>query len=60
MTDRLHQGVQAGDLPPDTDITMLASYFGTVFRGMAVQARDGKSRDHLLGLARIAMRVWPA
>jgi AcrR family transcriptional regulator len=59
LEDRLRRGVQSGDLGPDTDIRELASFFGTVFRGIAVQARDGKSRDHLLGLARVAMRVWP-
>jgi AcrR family transcriptional regulator len=59
MEDRLRRGVQTGDLAPDTDVTELASFFGTVFRGIAVQARDGKSRQHLLDLGRIAMRVWP-
>jgi hypothetical protein len=28
--------------------------------GIAIQARGGKSRDHLLELARVAMRVWPS
>jgi AcrR family transcriptional regulator len=60
LCDRLGRGMKAGDLPPDTDITELASFFGTVFRGLAVQARDGKSRKHLRGLAKVAMRVWPA
>jgi hypothetical protein len=60
LRDRLRRGVEAGDLAPNTDVTELASFFGTVFRGMAVQARDGKSTDHLLGLVRVAMRVWPA
>ncbi len=60
LEDRLRKGVQAGELAPDTDITELASFFSTVVRGIAVQARDGKSRDHLLGLARVAMRVWPS
>jgi hypothetical protein len=48
LEDRLRRGVQAGDLAPDTDVTELASFFGTVFRGIAVQACDGKSTDHLL------------
>jgi hypothetical protein len=34
--------------PLDMDINELASYLANVFRGIAVQARDGKSRQHLL------------
>jgi hypothetical protein len=45
MAERLRQGVKQGQIPPTTDVDLLASYFGTVFRGMAVQARDGKSRE---------------
>jgi AcrR family transcriptional regulator len=59
LKGRLRRGVETGDLASDTDVTELASFFGTVFRGMAVQARDGKSRKHLLRLAKVAMRVWP-
>jgi AcrR family transcriptional regulator len=40
----LATGVEAGDLAPDTDATELAGFFGTLFRGMAVQARDGSPR----------------
>jgi AcrR family transcriptional regulator len=59
LEDRLRRGVETGDLAPDTNVIELASFFGTLVRGMAVQARDGKSRQHLLGLAKIAMRAWP-
>jgi hypothetical protein len=59
LEDRLRRGVEVGELALDTDVSELASYFATVFRGIAVQARDGKSRQHLLDLGRIAMRVWP-
>lgn len=59
LAERLQQGVKVGDLPKDTDVELLAGFFGTLFRGMAVQARDGKSQENLLGLGRIAMRIWP-
>lgn len=59
MTDRLRRGIAAGDLPADTDIEALAAFYGSLLRGMAVQARDGASRDRLLEIARIAMQAWP-
>jgi AcrR family transcriptional regulator len=60
LVKRLKQGIAQGQLPPDTDAKLLASYFGTVFRGMAVQARDGKSRKRLLEIGQMAMRAWPS
>jgi hypothetical protein len=60
IEERLRRGARDGELAPETDVTELASFFATTFRGIAVQARDGKSRDHLLGLARVAMRAWPS
>ena len=59
MTERLQAGVDQGELPADTDPSSLAAFFGTVFRGMAVQARDGASRGKLVEIGRLAMRVWP-
>lgn len=59
LADRLRRGVSEGDLPVDTNVEELASYFGTVFRGMAVQARDGRSRAQLRAIGRLAMRAWP-
>ncbi|WP_242010696.1 TetR/AcrR family transcriptional regulator [Acetobacter musti] len=60
MADRLRKGVEAGDLPAGTDIGALAAFYGSLLRGMAVQARDGASRERLLEIARIGMQAWPA
>ncbi|WP_231854179.1 TetR/AcrR family transcriptional regulator [Gluconacetobacter diazotrophicus] len=59
MADRLRQGVADGDMPADTDAAGLAAFFSSLARGMAVQARDGASRDRLLDIARIGMQAWP-
>jgi len=59
MTERLQAGIDRGELPADTDPATLAAFFSTVFRGMAVQARDGASREKLVEIGRLAMRVWP-
>jgi AcrR family transcriptional regulator len=59
LADRLRRGIAEGDVPADTDVDALAAYFGTVFRGMAVQARDGASRTELATIGAYAMRIWP-
>lgn len=59
LAHRLRQGVAAGDLPDDVDVNILAAYFGTVLRGLAVQARDGKLLPDLRQIARLAMAAWP-
>ncbi len=60
LARRLRKGVSDGDLPPGTNVKELAAYFGTIFRGMAVRARDGASRKQLLAICRVAMRAWPS
>src|SRR6202049_2083420 len=60
LARRLRKGVSDGDLPPGTNVKELASYFGTIFRGMAVQARAVASRKQLLATCRLAMRAWPS
>src|SRR6266436_9921104 len=60
LARRLRKGVSDGDLPAETNIKELAAYFGTIFRGMAVQARDGASRKQLPATCRLAMRAWPS
>ena len=59
MRERLQAGIDRGDLPPAADPASLAAFFSTVFRGMAVQARDGATREKLVEIGRLAMRVWP-
>lgn len=60
MAQRLRKGQITGDLPSDTDIEALAAFYGSLLRGMAMQARDGASRDRLLEIARIGMQAWPS
>ena len=60
MAERMRKGVADGDLPEDTDCDMLAAYYSAVVPGLAVQARDGASRDKLAEIGRLAMRAWPA
>jgi AcrR family transcriptional regulator len=60
LARRLRKGVSDGNLPPGTNVKELAAYFGAIFRGMAVQARDGASRKQLLAICRVAMRAWPS
>jgi AcrR family transcriptional regulator len=56
---RIRKGIATGDVPADTDVDVLAAYFSAIARGLAVQARDGASRDRLMEIAEVAMRVWP-
>lgn len=60
MCERLQAGIDTGELPADTDPAALAAFFSTVFRGMAVQARDGATRARLVEIGRLALRAWPA
>jgi AcrR family transcriptional regulator len=60
MAARLRKGAADGDVPKDTDCNMLAAYYSAVARGLAVQARDGASREKLADIGRLAMRAWPA
>jgi AcrR family transcriptional regulator len=60
MAARIRKGVADGDVPGDADCDMLAAYYSAVARGLAVQARDGASREKLAEIGRLAMRAWPA
>jgi AcrR family transcriptional regulator len=56
---RLHQGVEDGDLPADTDVDDLARYVMVTNDGIAVQAACGATREDLSRCIDIAMRAWP-
>jgi AcrR family transcriptional regulator len=60
LISRLKKGISNGELPHETNVKELAAYFGAVFRGMAVLARDGASRKQLLAIGHVAMRAWPS
>jgi AcrR family transcriptional regulator len=59
MANRIRQGIERGDVPPDTDAETLAGFYGALSRGLAVLARDSASRDQLLRIIEIGMRAWP-
>jgi AcrR family transcriptional regulator len=48
-----------GELPGDTDIESLATFFAACMRGMIVLSCDGASRKKLKAIGRMAMRAWP-
>jgi hypothetical protein len=59
LAERLRKGVAMGDLPPDTNVEVLAAFYSALARGIAVQARDGATRERLAEIAEVAMRAWP-
>jgi AcrR family transcriptional regulator len=59
MAARIRKGATNGDVPEDTDCDMLAAYYSAVARGLAVQARDGASREKLAQIGRLAISAWP-
>ena len=60
MEQRLAEGVRDGDLPKETDVAQIADFFESVFRGMAVRARDGADRRALERIGAMALAAWPA
>jgi AcrR family transcriptional regulator len=59
FADRIRKGIADGDMPADCDVEDLAAYVNTIVRGLAVQARDGASRERLREICKIAMEAWP-
>ncbi|WP_018181905.1 TetR/AcrR family transcriptional regulator [Kaistia granuli] len=57
---RLERGVADGELPPGLQLDRIAAYFGTVIKGMSIEARDGATVETLLSVAQSAMLGWDA
>ena len=55
FSQKLRDGVAAGQLRPDTDVVALARFIGAIIQGMAVQARDGADEGALNGIASMAV-----
>jgi len=60
MAERIRQGQRDGQIGASVDSVVLAAFFNTLFRGMAVQARDGASANRLADIGRMAMAAFPA
>ncbi|CAN7641014.1 TetR/AcrR family transcriptional regulator [Pararhizobium sp. LjRoot235] len=56
---RFKQFQEAGQLPSGWNAKALAGYVITVATGMAVQAKSGASRQELIDVADMAMKIWP-
>ncbi len=56
---RIRRGVTEGDLPANTDVNVLASYFLGITQTISFQARDGASRAALRRLIKPAMAAIP-
>ncbi len=59
MAERIERGKRDGQIGHDIESTTVAAFFNTVFRGMAVQARDGATKSRLLDIAKMAMLAFP-
>jgi len=56
---RFERAKSEGDLPKEADAADLARFVTAIYQGMTVQAINGASRDDLLRLAEMALRIWP-
>ena len=59
LRDRIVRAIDTGELPRDAEPDALAGHVMAVIQGLSTLARDGASRDRLLGIARMAMAGWP-
>jgi AcrR family transcriptional regulator len=59
LATRLRRGRDDGQIPEDTEIDAVAAFFSALSRGIAVQARDGASREKLLTIVNVAMKSFP-
>ena len=60
LATRFEQSRSAGDLPNDTNVTVLARYVATLHQGMSVQATSGATKDELMEVVRMALSQWPS
>jgi AcrR family transcriptional regulator len=58
ILERLKQGQDQGDVPKAAPIVALAAYYSTVLHGLALQSRDGASRNTLTQVVQFAMADW--
>ncbi len=57
---RIQNGIDDGELPPETDAKALSNFYSAVYQGMSMQAKDGATRANLIATVETAMQAWPA
>jgi AcrR family transcriptional regulator len=60
LQQRIERGVRDGDLPAHVDTKALAAFYCTVMQGLSLRARDGASREELLGTVTLSMSILNA
>lgn len=55
---RIERGQAEGDVPAGADPEALAAFYTTVLHGLSTAARDGASRQALMGIVDSAMAAW--
>ena len=60
IKQRLERGVRDEDLPATVDTRALAAFYCTVMQGLSLRARDGATREELLGTVTLSMSVLNA
>jgi AcrR family transcriptional regulator len=56
---KIARAIRVGELPASADAASLAGLTMAVIQGMSTLARDGASRQKLMGVAKQAMLAWP-
>lgn len=60
FAERMRQAIQAGQIPPDTDVPAISGALNALFEGLSLQAREGLFLSELKAMASLAVRLLPA
>lgn len=60
LRQKIIGAIDISELPAEMDADAQAGHIMAVIQGMSTLARDGATREKLLGVAAIAMSGWPA
>jgi AcrR family transcriptional regulator len=58
ILERLKKGQRDGDVPKIAPTAVITAYYSTVLHGLALQSRDGASRETLRQVVDFAMANW--
>jgi AcrR family transcriptional regulator len=59
LKDKIVQAIQVGEMRPEIDAEAVAAHVMAVIQGMSTLARDGATREKLMGVAAAAIAMWP-